>query len=72
VTKIEAETTTEMTETTTDLRDVATSARKRIAGYRSIQTRNGRERKKLIRASLTTTLKNALSSISPTAKETRT
>jgi hypothetical protein len=48
VTKIEAETTTEMTETlvaiehtdnliaTTDLGDVATSARKRIAVYRSI------------------------------------
>jgi hypothetical protein len=70
VTKIEAETTTEIatetTETTetlvaightdnliatADPRDVATSARKRIAGHGSIQTRNGQERKRPTKAS---------------------
>jgi hypothetical protein len=54
---------------TADLRDVATSARKKIADYRSIQTRNKQEWKRLTKASSITAqtdastiaLKNGLS-----------
>ena len=61
--KIEAKTVTETTtktiteivaKTTIDLRDVATSTRKRIIDYKSIQTRNKQKRKKLTKASLIT------------------
>jgi hypothetical protein len=62
----------------TDLKDVATSARKRTAAYRSTQRRNAtRLRKSTETASttelkdgLTTTLRNALNSTSSTTKET--
>jgi hypothetical protein len=62
---------------TVDLRDVATSAKKRIAGYGNIQIRNRQERKRLIKASLITAqmdtstiaLRNSLSSILLSAKK---
>jgi hypothetical protein len=54
----------------TDLRDVAMSARKRIADHGSIRTRNGQERRRPTRASLTTALRNASSSTLSTAKVT--
>jgi hypothetical protein len=62
---------------TADLRDVATSARKKIANYRSIQIRNRQERKRLTKASSITvqtnastiTLKNGLSSTLLSAKK---
>jgi hypothetical protein len=40
--------------TTADLRDIATSTKKRIAGYRNIQIRNRQKRKRLTKASLIT------------------
>jgi hypothetical protein len=81
VTKIEAETTTGMTETTkttADLGDVATFARKRIAIHGNIQRRNAirlrRSTKTALaiepRDSLTTALRNALNSTFSTTKET--
>jgi hypothetical protein len=81
-TTIKAETTAETTETlvatehtdnliaTADLKDVATSARKRIADYGNIQMRSGQERRRPTRASSTTALRNTLSSTLSTAKET--
>jgi hypothetical protein len=75
VAKIKAETMTKTTtkiatKMTTDLEDVATSTRKRIANYENIQIRSGQEQRRPTRASLTTTLRNALSSTLLTAKET--
>ena len=57
--------------------DVTTSARKRIADYRSIQTRNGQERKRPTKASSMTaqtdtstiTLRNGSSNTSSSAKK---
>jgi hypothetical protein len=85
VAKIKAETmiktTTKIaTKTTIDLGDVAMSARKRIANYRNIQRWNAIKLRTSTKAtlvieledSLTTTLRNALNSISLTTKETRT
>ena len=88
--KIKAETTTKITETlavikytdnqilTVNLKDIAISARKRIAVYRDIQKRNTIRLKRNIKATsviklkdgLITALKNALSRILLTAKET--
>ena len=91
MTKIKAKTTTEiateMTEmikttpetpkTTVNPRDIATSARKRIASHGSIQTRNRQERKRPTKASSMTvqtdastiTLRNGLSSTSLSVKK---
>ena len=83
--KIEAETMTKTTtkiatKMTTDLKDIAMSARKRIANHRNIQRWNAIKLRTSTKAALaikledgsTTALRNASNSISLTTKETRT